>query len=513
MHEKSKRNDANLRCARRTEERDKIVLSDESHPSSSQILPSSITMKPSLLLSLRRFSTSSPPPPPLSTSAPTLTRGKIWFRRTAILASAWFALFALDTQLNDDWDVVLFDKFRRRLALEEQKQRPRVVILGSGWGALSMLRKLHTDQFQVTVVSPKNYFLFTPLLASTTVGTLHQRSVVEPIRQFFSRSDAMEAKFIEAECTDIDFVNNKITCIDNSVVNGEVSKFNVDYDHLIIAVGCETATFGIPGVKEHALFMKEIKHSYQIRDRILDSLETANIPGQPQEEIDRLLHFVVVGGGPSGIEFSGELHDFLKRDIQKNYPEQSKYVKLTLIEALPHILTMFDANLINKVEETLKNKLNIELLLNAAVKKIGEKTITVQSKNKGQDEGKEWEIPYGVLVWVTGNTPLKLIKDCIEKLQQKNEKRGLLVDDHFRVKGTNNVWAIGDCSISKYPPTAQVAYQEGSYLGRLFNSLSEDFRSKDLSSLHDSISIKQKFEYRHFGKVSSLILLLFLSPR
>jgi len=413
----------------------------------------------------------------------------------------WFGLFVADTLLNDDVDVVFYDKFRTKLSEEERKKRPKVVVLGTGWGALSMVRKLHADQFQVTIVSPRNYFLFTPLLASTTVGTLHQRSIVEPIRQFCMRSDAAEAKFIEAECTEIDFDKRKIHCVDNSSVQGTVSEFDLEYDHLVVAVGCESATFNIPGVKERALFMKEIKHSYAIRDKILDCLETANIPGQSQEEIDRLLHFVVVGGGPSGIEFSAELHDFLKADITRNYPEQSKRVKLTLVEALPHVLTMFDASLINETEKAFE-RLNIELLLNAQVKEVGEKTMLIKHK-----DGSESKIPYGFLVWVTGNTPRKIIRDAIVRLgpQFQTDRRGLKVDTHFRVLGAQNVWAIGDCSISTCPPTAQVAYQEGAYLGRLFNSLSDQFYKAKVTGkeaeteLNDAVAKAPEFKYRHFG--------------
>jgi NADH:ubiquinone reductase (non-electrogenic) len=246
--------------------------------------------------------------------------------------------------------------------------------------------------------------------------------------------------------------------------------------------------------------MKEIKHSYAIRDKILDCLGTANIPGQPKEEIERLLHFVVTGGGPSGIEFSAELYDFLKSDITRNYPEQSKYVKLTLVEALPHVLTMFDASLINQTEKAFERQ-NIQLLLNAQVKEVGEKAMLIKHK-----DGSESKLPYGLLVWVTGNTPRKLIRDAITQIGPKyqTDRRGLKVDTHFRVLGAKNVWAIGDCAIGTCPPTAQVAYQEGAYLGRLFNNLSDEFNKAKESAentfeLDKIVTTAPEFVYRHFG--------------
>jgi len=104
---------------------------------------------------------------------------------------------------------------------------------------MAMLRKLRTDEYNVTVVSPRNYFLFTPLLPSTTVGTLEVRSVMEPVRHYIKRSDAEQARFIESEGTKVDVANNKVLCRDNSVVTGAVSEFELPYDHLVLAVGAD----------------------------------------------------------------------------------------------------------------------------------------------------------------------------------------------------------------------------------------------------------------------------------
>lgn len=418
---------------------------------------------------------------------------------SGIAGTAWLALYFADSYLNDDLDLI-WDKFRTRLPKEEQKERPRIVILGGGWAALSMLRKLHTDQFRVTVISPRNYFLFTPLLPSTTVGTLTQRSIVEPIRHYCTRSDAAEADFIEAECTRIDPKTNKVYCSDTSGVTGEVKDFELEYDHLIVAVGAESATFGIPGVKEHAVFLKDVQHSIDIRDRILDSMETAHIPGQPDKEIDRLLNFVVVGGGPSGVEYAAELHDFLKRDMSRNYPDLSKRVNITLVEALPHLLTMFDASLINYTEKSFAN-MNINLRTNSFVTKVEPKSLTIKTK-----DGTIEDLPYGVLVWVTGNATRPVIRDLIESLgtESQNNRRALLIDGFHRVNGSSNIWALGDCAFNGLPATAQVAAQEGTYLGRLFNSLQDDFfkatkgeiSSEEFSNIIES---HNSFQYRHFG--------------
>jgi len=406
------------------------------------------------------------------------------------MADAWF---------NDDLDMV-WDKFRTHLDKEKQKDRPHVVILGAGWAALNMLRKLRTDEFKVTIISPKNYFLFTPLLPSTTCGTLQQRSIVEPIRAFCKRSDAAEANFIEAECISIDPATNSIKCVDNSSVQGEVSEFELNYDHLVVAVGAESATFNIPGVRENSVFLKEVKHSIDIRDRILDSLETAHVPGQPQSEIDRLLHFVVVGGGPSGVEYAAELHDFMIQDMIKMYPEAKKRVKITVVEALPHLLTMFDAALINHTEKAFKERA-INVLVNSPVAEVKPKHLVIKNK-----DGSTYDLPYGVLVWVTGNATRPLIRDLIQSIgtDVQKDRRGLLTDGHFRVLGTKNIWALGDCSINGSPATAQAASQEGKYLGRKFNELSNDFYALSKGAItqqefDSKLEQIPAFKYHHLG--------------
>eukprot|EP01132_Coremiostelium_polycephalum_P000989 gene989-1255_t len=429
-----------------------------------------------------------------------------WFLGLSALGIGSFQL--VDLIINDDFDSIT-DRFRTRLPVEERKNRPKVVILGTGWGSLCFLRKLHTDQFDVTIVSPRNYFLFTPLLVGGTTGTVEVRSIMEPIRKYCRRSDAMDANFIEAECIGIDPKTKKIKCYDNSSVKGEVSEFELSYDHLIVGVGSDNQTFGIPGVRENACFLKEIQDTRVIRDKIIDCLETAGYPGQPQKEIDRLLNWVIVGGGPSGVEFCAELRDFLQSDLLKNYP-LAKRINVTLVEALPHILTVFDKKIIDHVERRIQSTENTQIWTKTAVTSVREKDITVRNEFK-----EERDVPYGLLVWCTGNTPRKITTQLMNSIgtNVQNNRRGLLVDDYFRVLGADGIWAIGDCSISVNKPlaqTAQVASQQGRYLGRLFNQMADemdkdkkDREAKTENTQYDQILKKQPlFKYKHYGTLA-----------
>jgi NADH:ubiquinone reductase (non-electrogenic) len=142
------------------------------------------------------------------------------------------------------------------------------------------------------VVSPRNFFLFTPLLPSVTTGSLESRSVITPIK-FFTRFKPFGINFVEAEATDIDPKSKTIEITDNGEMKGLVTKTRIPYDYLVVSVGAESQTFGIPGVKEHGVFLKEIGDAKKIRARIMDCIETAAFPGQPEDEVRRLLHFVV----------------------------------------------------------------------------------------------------------------------------------------------------------------------------------------------------------------------------
>ncbi|KAI9733212.1 MAG: NADH:ubiquinone oxidoreductase [Claussenomyces sp. TS43310] len=352
---------------------------------------------------------------------------------------------------------------------EPDPEKENLVILGTGWGAVSLLKHLNTENYNVIIVSPRNYFLFTPLLPSCTTGTVEHRSIMEPIRSI-TRHKKAAVKYYEAEATKIDPTDKTVSIDDISDIKGSSSSTKLSYDKLVIAVGAENATFGIPGVKEHSCFLKEIGDAQQIRKKIMDCVETATFKDQSPEEIKRLLHMVVVGGGPTGVEFAGELQDFFDQDIKKWIPEISDKFKVTLIEALPNVLPMFSKQLIEYTESTFKEE-KITIRTKTAVKKVTDKT--VEAEATGPDGKKTTEVlPYGLLVWATGNAVRPVVKDLMSQIPaQKDSRRGLAVNEYLVVQGTKDIWATGDCAVAGYAPTAQVASQEGAFLARLFNTM------------------------------------------
>jgi NADH:ubiquinone reductase (non-electrogenic) len=342
---------------------------------------------------------------------------------------------------------------------------------GTGWGSVSLLKRLDTENYNVIVISPRNYFLFTPLLPSCTNGTIEHRSIMEPIRTILRQKKA-NVKFYEAEASSIDPDRKVVRIFDNSEIRGDITETEVPYDMLVIGVGAENATFGIPGVREHSCFLKEIGDAQKIRKRIMDCVETAAFKDQSPDEISRLLHMVVVGGGPTGVEFAGELQDFFEEDIKKLVPDISDRFRVTLIEALPNVLPMFSKQLIEYTESTFKEE-KINIHTKTVVKKVTDKT--VEAEVTRPDGTKESIVfPYGLLVWATGNAVRPVVKDLMGRIPaQADSRRGLAVNEYLVVQGTRDIWAVGDCAVAGYAPTAQVAGQEGTFLARLFNNMAK----------------------------------------
>lgn len=343
--------------------------------------------------------------------------------------------------------------------------KKKIIVLGTGFSAYRFLKKIDLKKFDITVVSPRNHFLFTPLLPSTTVGTIEFRSIIEPIRNIKG------IEFIQSECININSVTNKILCMDSDTMK----KYELSFDKLVISVGETTNTLGLEGVHEHSLFLKELSDARKIRTRVIDCFENASLPGISEEEKKNYIRFIVCGGGPTGVEFAAELHDFLEKDIKKRYSELAEKAEIILIEAKEKILSLFDKKLIDYTTK-LFNRQEIVVKTNTYIKDIKEKTIILSNNEK---------IDYGLLVWATGNTSTQLVR----KAGFKQTKQGKIITDYYlRVKDYDNIFAIGDCSEienNPLPATAQVAQQQGLFLAKFLNGKNKNkkFSYKNLGML------------------------------
>ncbi|RRT61769.1 hypothetical protein B296_00027162 [Ensete ventricosum] len=269
-------------------------------------------------------------------------------------------------------------------------EKPRVVVLGTGWAGCRFLKGLDTKLYDIVCISPRNHMVFTPLLASTCVGTLEFRSVAEPVSRIQAAlSGAPNSYFYLASCTGIDARKHQ----------------------LVIAAGADPLTFNIRGVKEHAMFLREVQHAQEIRRKLLLNLMLSEAP---EEEKKRLLHCVVIGGGPTGVEFSGEL--------ERCTPKSGvRFVRGVVKEVLPEKILLSDGTC----------------------------------------------VPYGLLVWSTGVGPSEFVKS-LDLPKSPGGRIG--VDEWFRVPSVEDVFALGDFAgfLEQTGRPVLPALAQVSFLGLLF---------------------------------------------
>ncbi|KIJ64782.1 hypothetical protein HYDPIDRAFT_187657 [Hydnomerulius pinastri MD-312] len=396
----------------------------------------------------------------------------------------------------------------RQFSSSSVRSKQRLVILGSGWGGYEILRSIDKKRWNVTMVSPTNAFNFTPLLASCAVGTLEFRCAVEPVRRYSPQvvsdethvhplSEILTDTYLIAQnayqawCDSIDFKQKTLTCmpatpplpsehssappVETSTTQtqfpGTGTAFTLRYDKLVIAVGAYSQTFNVPGVKEHAHFLKDVRDARAIRTRIIECLEQANQPYLSDIQRRNLLNFCIVGGGPTGVEFSAELHDLLHAEIERHYPSLARMAKITLYDVAPNILGTFDKSLGTYAEEKFRRD-GISIKTRHHVERVEKDKMFVKEQG---------EVPFGLLVWSTGLAPNPLIQS-IDSIEKHEKSQSLLTDAHLNVIMKDgqidpDVWAIGDSAIIKtamLPATAQVANQKGKYLSKKLNKIVKD---------------------------------------
>jgi NADH:ubiquinone reductase (non-electrogenic) len=337
--------------------------------------------------------------------------------------------------------------------------KKRVVVLGSGWGAISFVKSLEANgPYDVTLVSPRNYFLYTPLLPGAATGAVEDRSIVEPIRRPIA---AKGMRYFEASAVSVDAAKRTVRCRGSDhTFRGAYTKeqsdkapwktFDLEYDYLVTAVGAVPNTFGVPGVEENCMFFKEISDAARFRREVNERFECATLPGVPRERIKELLTFVVIGAGPTGVELAAELYDMVYQDVAKTFPSRLlQDVNIQIIDLQEKILSAYDRRIAEYATDFFK-RANITCLLGAIVKEVKEGCVVIQDKETGEVK----DVPFGLAVWCTGIKLNPLCEKIIETLPEGSQenKRSLLCDKSLRVKGSQgSIFAIGDCATIERP--------------------------------------------------------------
>ena len=329
-----------------------------------------------------------------------------------------------------------------------------ILIVGGGFAGFMCFRAIDRDRRQVALLTNRNHFLFTPLLPLAATGSVEVRSIVEPIRSFEKRP----GEIIVGEAKDLDPENQIVR------VQFEGDEERVHYQTLVLAVGAATATYGIPGVAEHCLFLKEMKDARALRERIIFQFErAAHLEGA---ERTKALSFVFVGGGPTGIETACEIDDLIRDDLKDEFPDLAGSARILIIEAGKEILTVFDHALVQYAQAKLKQK-GIVVRTQAPVKSVEDGRAILADGETIEAE---------TIVWTAGNTANPFIVAVARRLNAKLFQGRLPVDRSLNVVGgPPNIYAIGDCSVARdsqdrpLPATGQVAMKQGDFLGRLLS--------------------------------------------
>jgi NADH dehydrogenase len=352
----------------------------------------------------------------------------------------------------------------------------RVVILGAGFGGVSVARRLARARLpglSVEIVDSRNYFVFQPLLPEVAAGSVTPSDAVTPLRLMLPK-----AKHREAEVLGIDFTRKRV-----EVVQGWQRKLVVlPYDELVIALGQEVSFARFPGLAEHAFTMRSLSDAFGLRNHVVDCLEQAEVSDDPTAR-RRLLTFVVIGGGLSGVETLGEMETMLSRALAY-YPRLDRRdIRLVLAEMQPAILPEVAPGLATYAARLLHSR-GVEILVGVGVKAAAVGSIELS-------DGRVIET--ATMVATIGAAPSKLV----QALPLPKHQGRILVEPTLRVAGFSDVWAVGDVAAVPLdsggfaPPTAQAAVQEG-----------ERLAANLLAPLAGGGSKPFHFEYR--GQLASL---------
>jgi NADH:quinone reductase (non-electrogenic) len=330
--------------------------------------------------------------------------------------------------------------------------RKRIVILGGGFGGLYAALRLEKilarePDVEVLLVNRENFFLFTPMLHEVAASDLDLTHIVNPVRKLLKR-----VQFFDGDVDNIDLPGRKVLVSHGS----EHHAHEVEYDHLVIALGSITNFFNLPGLQERALTMKSLGDAIYLRNKLISHLEEADFECCAAER-QELLTFVVAGGGFAGVETIASLNDFV-REALRFYPNlREEFLRVVLVHPGPVILPELGEKLGAYAQKKLVGR-KVEIKVNARVTGVSERGIELSDGST---------ILTKTLVWTAGTSPNPLL----EMLPCPKQRGRLCVNEFLEVPDWPGVWALGDCALVPdrqsgqfCPPTAQHALREGKVL-------------------------------------------------
>ncbi|KKS04004.1 MAG: FAD-dependent pyridine nucleotide-disulfide oxidoreductase [Candidatus Nomurabacteria bacterium GW2011_GWA2_41_25] len=353
----------------------------------------------------------------------------------------------------------------------------KILIIGNGFGGVYALKNLHKffhndKKIELALVGEKNYFLFTPLLHEVATGGINPGNIIEPIRKVLG---CCLDKFYLGKAEIINFDSHTVQ-VENALIS---------YDYLVLAPGAETNFYNIPGAEEYSFPLKSIADAIKIKNRCIMVMERAS---HVENRIKRknMLRFVVVGGGPTGVELAAELEELIKETFSSYYPEEiMEDTSIVLIQKSPELVPAFGEKIRKKSLEILRKK-GIEVMLTRTVKEVGLSYVVINENIKIFTE---------TVIWVAGVKPAELKFN--QPAKQSSDGR-LVVNEYLQLENHKEVFAIGDAAAFRdanknifLPALAQVAEKEAKAV------------AKNIQLLINN-KIPEKFLYRNSGNLMSL---------
>ncbi|MBC7595672.1 MAG: NAD(P)/FAD-dependent oxidoreductase [Kineosporiaceae bacterium] len=337
-------------------------------------------------------------------------------------------------------------------------KRPHVVVVGGGFGGIAAVRKLKHADVDVTLIDRHTYNTFQPLLYQVATASLNPGDVTWFLRSIRAKQDNI--RFLKGTVLTMDHVHKTL---------GLESGLTVSYDQLIISAGVTTNFFGVPGAEEFAMPLYKRSQALTVRDRMFAALEYAVINLTKED-----LRIVVVGGGATGVETAGAFAELRNNDMPTTYPElDPKRIHITLIEMGPFVLAPFHPKLRDYAKKALEKR-HVDLRLETTVKEVRGNGVVVANGDK------EEFLPARIVVWASGVKAHPSIADW--NIPQGRGGR-VMVDEHWKVDGLEDVYAIGDIAIGPkaLPQLAQPAIQGGKHVAKLIARAQKGKPMKDFT--------------------------------
>ena len=347
-----------------------------------------------------------------------------------------------------------------------------IVIIGGGFGGLSFLKAARKSKNNFTLIDQTNHHLFQPLLYQVATAVLSPSDITVPIRNLFKNDKNVNV--VLDEVININQHNNSLELLSGNIIN---------YDELLISVGSTYSYFGNDDWSIHSNGLKNLNDALDIRDNILKAFENAESEKDNDKKLS-YLNFVIIGGGPTGVELAGSIAELAYKNIKNEYRNfKIEDINVHLIEAGSAILPDYSKILSSKASKYLQ-KLGVNLKLNEKVLNIEKHKVTTEKESYSTNN----------IIWAAGNKANPLI----EKLDTDVDKFGrVIVDDDFSIKNSNSIYVIGDAANYKnnngntLPGIAPVAIQQGKYLAKMLTT-------------DKSLRRKKIFHYRDKGMMATV---------